>query len=243
MDGVSRLRFSGALLALILINFVPVAGVLFFDWSVFEVMLTFWAENVVIGLVNVLRLVLAGILRRDLMGLFGLVSFSMTFVPFTAAHGLFVLLMFGGLMDRPFDGDPFLSVFNHLLDQHWLVWPAAMLALLHLGSFALRDIRGGELWSTRFEDMIGRPIARLALLHLTVIFGGWAVMMLGSHIGALLVLVALKSAFDISVLAGERQRRPDSADLSTVARIIEPEPPRKGDAKQAARQARRRHGA
>ncbi len=40
MDGVSRLRFSGALLALILINLVPVAGVLFFNWSVFEVMLT-----------------------------------------------------------------------------------------------------------------------------------------------------------------------------------------------------------
>ncbi len=60
-----------------------------------------------IGLVNALRLVLAGLLRRDLMGFIGLVSFSMTFTPFTAAHGFFVLLMFGGLMDRPSDGRSF----------------------------------------------------------------------------------------------------------------------------------------
>ncbi len=35
---------------------IPVAGVVFFGWRVLDVMLLYWAENVVIGVINVLRM-------------------------------------------------------------------------------------------------------------------------------------------------------------------------------------------
>ncbi|NIA27398.1 MAG: hypothetical protein GWP02_05020 [Desulfobulbaceae bacterium] len=42
---------------LILANLVPLAGVLFLGWRVFDVIILYWAENVVIGVINVLRMI------------------------------------------------------------------------------------------------------------------------------------------------------------------------------------------
>jgi hypothetical protein len=53
----SRLTLSGA--ALVLANLFPIAGVVLFDWRVFEVVFLFWAENVVIGILAVPRIFLA----------------------------------------------------------------------------------------------------------------------------------------------------------------------------------------
>ena len=44
-------------LALLLANLVPLAGVLFWQWSVSSVIVLYWFENIVIGVVNVARLV------------------------------------------------------------------------------------------------------------------------------------------------------------------------------------------
>jgi hypothetical protein len=43
--------------ALLLANLVPLAGILWLDWRVFDVLMLYWAENVVIGVVNVMRLI------------------------------------------------------------------------------------------------------------------------------------------------------------------------------------------
>ena len=43
--------------ALILANLMPVAGVVLFDWNVVTILILYWAESVVIGIVNVLRLI------------------------------------------------------------------------------------------------------------------------------------------------------------------------------------------
>ncbi|MGI9247995.1 MAG: DUF6498-containing protein, partial [Woeseiaceae bacterium] len=43
-------------IALVLANLVPLAGVLLFDWQVFDVLMLYWAENVIIGVINVLRM-------------------------------------------------------------------------------------------------------------------------------------------------------------------------------------------
>jgi len=43
-------------IVLILANLVPLVGVLYFDWSVLDILLLYWTESVIIGLVNVLRM-------------------------------------------------------------------------------------------------------------------------------------------------------------------------------------------
>jgi hypothetical protein len=42
--------------ALILANLIPLFGVLFAGWQVFDVVMVFWVENVIIGLINLLKM-------------------------------------------------------------------------------------------------------------------------------------------------------------------------------------------
>src|ERR1041384_8782002 len=45
--------------ALVIANAVPLAGVLFFGWKVFPLILLYWLENVIVGGFNVLRMLTA----------------------------------------------------------------------------------------------------------------------------------------------------------------------------------------
>src|SRR5438876_3168331 len=47
--GVAGLRLSPSALVLVAANLVPLAGVLFFGWSVFATLLLFWVANVIVG--------------------------------------------------------------------------------------------------------------------------------------------------------------------------------------------------
>ncbi len=52
---ISQDRLSVA--ALIAANTIPLIGVLLFGWSVFEVVVLYWFENVVLGVINVLKMI------------------------------------------------------------------------------------------------------------------------------------------------------------------------------------------
>jgi hypothetical protein len=51
----SRYRLSA--LALIVVNMVPLVGVLFWRWNAFEIFALYWAENVAMGAINVLKMI------------------------------------------------------------------------------------------------------------------------------------------------------------------------------------------
>lgn len=43
-------------IVLVLANLLPLGGALALDWQVFDVLLLYWTENVVIGVITVLRM-------------------------------------------------------------------------------------------------------------------------------------------------------------------------------------------
>ena len=53
------------LVALVAANMVPLWGVMFFSWDAFYIVLLYWAENLVIGSYNILKMVLAQPLNSD----------------------------------------------------------------------------------------------------------------------------------------------------------------------------------
>ena len=50
-------RYRASALALIVVNMVPLVGVLFWRWDAFEIVALYWAENVAIGAINVLKMI------------------------------------------------------------------------------------------------------------------------------------------------------------------------------------------
>src|SRR3989344_2990629 len=88
-------KFRWSLLALVLANLVPLFGVLWLDWKIFPILLFYWLENVAIWVFNPVKMMLvlrSGRAERISQSLF----FAIHFGGFTAAHGLFLFVLFGG---------------------------------------------------------------------------------------------------------------------------------------------------
>src|SRR5687768_3492797 len=83
---------------LVAANLVPLIGVLFFGWPLLALLTLFWLENVVIGVLNVARMLLADPRDAALWGAKALLVpfFCFHYGMFTAVHGVFVFSIFGG---------------------------------------------------------------------------------------------------------------------------------------------------
>ncbi|MBE0622534.1 MAG: hypothetical protein IH605_18235 [Burkholderiales bacterium] len=192
---------SPSSLVLIAANLLPLYGVLVFDWPVFPVMLLFWLENVVIGVLNALRMLLADPTDLALWGakLFMVPFFCFHYGMFTAIHGSFVVSLFGGKEYGRMDQGlvPVEGALRAVTD--FGVAPAlAVLAGSHVFSLLWNYLIGGEFRRVSLSEQMGQPYKRVIVLHLTIIFGGGIAMALGSPVWALLALIALKIGFDLN---------------------------------------------
>lgn len=98
---------TAAAVTLVLANLVPLAGVLFFGWNVWTIVIVYWLENGVVGIVNVFKIRRAagpyelGNTRMTLNGrpvdassTAGLLSFfALHYGLFWVVHGVFVLTL------------------------------------------------------------------------------------------------------------------------------------------------------
>src|SRR6185503_20719029 len=77
----------------------------------------------------------------------------------------------------------------------WL--PIAVLAASHLFSFFWNYLHRGEFRRAALAELMVQPYARVVVLHLTILAGGFAAMALRSPRWALVVLLAVKLALDL----------------------------------------------
>lgn len=195
---------------------VTATGVLAFGWPVFVVMLLFWTENVLIGLANVMRIVVAGVRAggAGLLGyLFAAVFFTFHYGVFTAAHGMFVLALFGpdGAIDVAMDAPvTALHLFIATVAEPWVALALAVLA----GSVAIDTLRWfiashrGDAPAEQVDQLMSAPYGRVGVLHLTLIAGGALAIGMQAPAAAAVLLIALKLGYDLL-----RLRRGDAVGL------------------------------
>jgi hypothetical protein len=221
-------------LALIVANLLPLAGVLFFGWSVFAVMFWCWMENVLTGAFNVLRMAAARgtivpksvnlptdqvppFLNPAAMGnlsalakLFFIPFFIIHYGIFTLVHGVFIFALFGGGQLTPtgpgsFTIDhPFQNLHNVLPEGIFIVL-LGMIAS-HGISFVKNFIQNGEYRQANVQQLMMQPYSRVVVLHLTIILGGAAVMITGSNQAAVAALVLFKIVVDLFAHISERRK-------------------------------------
>jgi len=194
-----------SLLALGLANALPIAGVLLLGWKVFPLVLLYWLENVVVGGFNVGKLLLAQPQEPaySVGKLFLIPFFIFHFGMFTLLHGVFVFALFGAKTLPRFDS---LAELPAAIRAYHLGWGVLALVVSHGLSFYWNYFENGEYRRASLPILMMQPYARLVVLHLAVLFGGWIVLTLGSPLLALLVLVALKTAADVRAHQAERYK-------------------------------------
>lgn len=207
-----------SLSALIAVNLIPLAGALFLGWKVQDILLLFWAENVIIGLFNVARMGVR-LLRGDLEALFLIPFFIVHYGLFCAAHGFFLLMMFGAPGEMPPDGPAAMiaRIMAGMLEQPGLFWALAGVVISHGVSFLGNFLLAGEFRRTTTKDLMGAPYSRIMILHVTILGGAFVVAGLGQPVYALALLVLIKIAVDVTAHLRERGKfsAPASIDADT----------------------------
>lgn len=191
-----------------LIDAVPIVGVLYLGWSVSACLIMFWCENLMSGAMMVLRMLVhqalthdrhygeqAGMLKvsggrgpaRELKAPLTAAFAFATFV-FTAVHGLFVFFLVYLLGGLP-SSEP----------EHWGMDSAQLSLLKGIGMMAvfqaldlLHDFVGIRQWPFAWiKTLADRQLNRVVVLHLGIVFGAFAIVLLQVQSVAPILLVAL----------------------------------------------------
>jgi len=244
-----------SIVALVAFNLVPLAGVLFWGWSVATILVLYWLENGIVGLLNIPKMLLAAVPvppeRRleveglgtvtvpsgaALMGKVGVVPFFLVhYGLFWFVHGVFVFALPqfagagftgsvvtdpngfpSGLLNDPGFVPPDPRLMPPIAGAPGPDWSAVIFGAIGLGisrvvSFFVNYVGQKEYLRVTPAQQMFAPYGRLVILHLTILFGAFVSLSMGSPVGAIVVLVAVKTAFDLALHVREHASRAPSS--------------------------------
>lgn len=181
---------------LIAANILPLVGVFFWDWQVFDILIVFWLENVIIGFFNIVKMTTWIIYRRIYIAFFIVIFFILHYGTFTLGHGIGIFAFFGGV--QPGDTLSFAFLKNRLDLFSWdMLIVLASLFASHTFSFFNHFLVKREIDRTNVLRLMGAPYGRVVMMHVTILIGGSAAMILGEPLWALALLVLLKIIADL----------------------------------------------
>lgn len=184
-------------------NLVPLIGVLAWGWDVFSIFVLYWLENIVIGILMIVRIVIAS--ATDIAGFFGglflAAFFTFHYGLFMLGHGVFVFSLFGaGAIDTQEFLPDFIGALN---DAQIKGFGYALIGIIIAEAF--QNFRPRPPEQDQSLSFIVGPYGRLIILHVTLIFGGMLTLSLGEPVWALVMLIALKIGFEVAVfVVGEK---------------------------------------
>ena len=213
------------LIALLAANALPLVGVLFFEWDAFLLVILYWAENVAVGFYNVLKMAMVKVKHpaEHLGKLFQIPFFIIHYGGFTGIHGMFVLAMFkkeGDVFGKGPDWPCFLAfvqILFHTIAQACRAippnarWVIAAMFVSHGISFGCNYLYKGEYAKISGGKLMGQPYARIVVMHIAIIAGGFLTFAFGSPIGLLVMLIIIKTLIDVALHKRQHRTVPDAA--------------------------------
>lgn len=214
-------------LVLIFANLIPLAGVLLLQWDVLAILILYWTESVVIGVINVFRMITC---QSDSVfdGLLPLLSrksvpaelsaslpnipitpFKYFLIPFFVLHyGAFcfghLAAVIGLFSDSGLSLGATVSLAEFWQPSFWVA--VAAIAGSHLFSFFNNYIGKDERKRANLFLLMHRPYGRIIAMHITIVLGAGFVMWLDSPLPMLLLLICAKIVLDLQLHARERGR-------------------------------------
>ena len=202
MDDLKQGLSKTSVQALLLVNLIPLFGVIFFGWDMLELLLLYWSESGAIGFYMLLKLAVftwesnpdpkeKPSLLDKFSNTTGIVLFFIIhFGAFMVGHLIFIL----GLLAPP-GSDP-IAIFSPLL------YGTLAFFLSHGASFVTNYLFGKEYKSTDIGKLTLAPYTRIVIMQVAIIFGigltFWMVPLGIPPIGPLLIIIAAKTLADIN---------------------------------------------
>jgi len=200
------------LLAVIAGNITPVFGVLFYDWSLFDIFYLYWAENILIGGFTAIRMLMSAAswgIAMLIGTLFSIAFFTVHYGMFCFGHGMIIFeLFYKGSVDIAENENYLLAyAFDNAQNGFFLALLGITVVVITEGiKKVIEDRREARMP----QAIMFTPYGRMIVLHLTIIFGGLAAQSLGTPIWALALLIILKTGYDILVVMDKKFIRFDT---------------------------------
>jgi Family of unknown function (DUF6498) len=232
-------------LLLIAVNLFPLVGVAYWQWDAFLLLMLYWMDTAIIAFWTIARIALTP--RNGLSDLrvtsggksinspWAIVPFFVVHAGvFMAVHFLFLWMLFAGAWARQIHGPG--DFVRQIIVETRLWIPLAGLMLSRGVSFLFHVVRPetlqrleGALFPRRAVRVaargttgglggeIGALYARIVIMQLAVLFGGFLSILLGT-MAPFVLLIVLKTVVDVAVhiAVDFRDRPPTGADASPV---------------------------
>lgn len=202
-------------------NCIPLIGVLLFGWVVFDIVILYWFENVVIGVLNVVKILTAmpgktldaGETSGDAptpgaqMGqtvasfhgikLFLIPFFTFHYGLFCTVHGVFICALLQG--DNHSGLDSPMAAVIAMMAQPWFAVAVVGLIASQVISLVRNYYISGKYEQSHPFILLFTPYGRIVILHLAILLSAFLTLVLGSPIWMLVLLVVGKTVMDISI--------------------------------------------
>ena len=190
-----NVRWTPALIFLVLVNLVPIIGVFAFGWDIATILALYWLETIVIGALNVPKMWACegGVGGKTFITIFFIVHFGM----FCWGHMTFLNSTFKTkpVLDSVWDGGP-------------LSWTVLTLLISHTFSMVTNFFGKREYVGRLPNEQMFFPYGRIVVMHVVIIIGGFLALIIGAPAAALLLLIVLKTGMDIAVHSLEHDGKP-----------------------------------
>lgn len=189
-NAIPEIRSHVSVIPLIIANIIPLFGVMFFNWSLFQILFLYWLESGVIGFYNVFKLIKINGLLNILLVPFFIVHFG----GFMAGHLIFIFAFFAPELTHA-SFFPQSKTFLPLLQTS--IFPIMTLFISHGISFFTNFIGKREYQHMNAGKQMQAPYKRIIIMHLTILFGGWLILLFKEPVLGLILLIAIKMIIDI----------------------------------------------
>ena len=181
-----------SLLLIVLANLLPVIGVFEWGWDLTSILFLYWAESLVIGIINILRI---GVSRDGSISKTGTAAFfTVHYGIFWVVHGVFLISWIVPLLDAakgeqhiPFSG----------LGIQFLKPVLLALVISHIASFIM------YLFKTRRPDrpdtitQMFHPYGRVFVMHIVILGGASLAADWSPILAVILLFTTVKILFEI----------------------------------------------
>ena len=193
----ARWTFTAVLIG----NLIPVAGVLFLGWDAAQILILYWIENVILGLLTLPRILAARRPQSNASGdrlgnsIGAAAFFTVHYGVFCIGHLTFALALAGDFIAAE-GGDG--RVWDRTFGDPALPWAVMAMAALHLAT----QVRGWWMtgaWRDASPTLeMFKPYGRIFVLHLTVLIGAFLMLAFKAPAWVVLVLCLGKAMLELA---------------------------------------------
>jgi hypothetical protein len=186
-------------LGLLLFHLMPVAGVLLFGWNATALLLLYWGENVILGLVTLAKVALSWLAKGPwylLPAAFYCGFFVVHYGIFCAVHGVMIFVVTDPA------GEPRLEhllgvVLDRMNGQTWLLWNMILIGAFHGFQFYAHWMFPRAWRHADPQVEMFQPYGRIVVIHVALLGGGFAAQALGQPVVVVAALALLKALFEL----------------------------------------------